>query len=138
MAAEHLFESLPKETQEELGDLPALLGRLQADAQVLRKHYTGLQEVIGDLGEAASTPQHADLRMARDAVHAKLGEAVGALETIRLNLLQLHAGAATVAGLTTHLGLAAQVSDDVQRLLAAREETERVLRLQGPGSEAPP
>ena len=127
MAAEQLFESLPKETREALGDVPAMLGRLQADAQVLRKHYTALQEAIGDLGEAASGPQHADLRAARDTVHAKLGEAVGALETVRLNLLRLHAGAATVAGLTTHLSLAAQVSEDVERLLGAREETERLL-----------
>jgi hypothetical protein len=127
MAAEQLFESLPKQTREELGDVPAMLGRLQADAQVLRKHYTGLQEAIGDLGEAASAPQHADLRAARDAMHAKLGEAVSALESIRLNLLRLHAGAATVAGLTTHLGLAAQVSEEVERMLAARDETERLL-----------
>jgi len=128
MAAEQLFESLPKETRQELGDLPALLGRLQNDAQLLRKHYTGLQEAIADLGDDASAPQHAGLRADRDAVHAKLGDAVGALETIRLNLLRLHAGAATVAGLTTHLGLAAEVSEEVERLIAAREETERILK----------
>jgi serine/threonine-protein kinase len=127
MAAEQLFESLPKETRQELGDLPALLGRLQHDAQLLRKHYTGLQEAIADLGDDASAPQYAGLRSDRDAIHAKLGEAVGALETIRLNLLRLHAGAATVAGLTTHLGLAAEVSEEVERLIAAREETERLL-----------
>ena len=42
-----------------------------------------------------STPT---LRAERDIVHARLGEAVGALETIRLNLLRLHAGSATVEG----------------------------------------
>jgi serine/threonine-protein kinase len=136
MAAEQLFESLPKETRQELGDLPALLGRLQTDAQLLRKHYTGLQEALGDLGDSASSPQHTDLRAARDTIHTKLGDAVGALETIRLNLLRLHAGAATVAGLTTHLGLAAEVSEEVERLIAAREETERLLKV--PRLDNPP
>jgi len=137
MAAEQLFESLPKQVREELGDVPTTLGRLQADAQVLRKHYNGLQEAIGDLGEAASAPQHADLRATREAVHAKLGEVVGALETVRLNLLRLHAGAATVAGLTTHLGLAAQVSEEVERLLAARQETEHMLEFPRPAPATP-
>ena len=72
--------------------------------------------------------EYADLRAARDAVHAKLGEAVGALETIRLNLLRLHAGSVTVAGFTTHLGLAAAVSDDVERLIAAQEEVEQLVK----------
>jgi len=34
MAAEQLYESLPKESREALADLPALLRRLQADAQI--------------------------------------------------------------------------------------------------------
>ena len=107
MAAEQLFESLPKESRQALGDLPALLRRLQADAQSLRARYDELQEVLGDGGDAAASAEYADLRAARDTIHARLGDAVGALETIRLNLLRLHAGSATVAGLTTHLGLAA-------------------------------
>ena len=121
MAAEQLFESLPKESRQALGDLPGLLYRLQTDAQALRKRYEELQEVIADTGDAASA-QYSDLRSARDAIHAKLGEAVGALETIRLNLLRLHAGSATIAGLTTHLGIAAEVSREVERLVAAHEE----------------
>jgi len=128
MAAEQLFESLPRESRQSLGDLPALLRRLEADAQFLRARYDEIQEALGDGGDAAASPEYADLRAARDAVHAKLGDAVGALETIRLNLLRLHAGSVTVAGLTTHLGLAAAVSADVERLIAAREEVEQLVR----------
>jgi serine/threonine-protein kinase len=128
MAAEQLFESLPRESRQSLGDLPALLRRLEADAQFLRARYDEIQEALGDGGDAAASPEYADLRAARDAVHAKLGDAVGALETIRLNLLRLHAGSVTVAGLTTHLGLAAAVSADVERLIAAREEVEHLVR----------
>ena len=128
MAAEQLFESLPKESRQALGNLPTLLRRLQGDAQSLRKRHDELQEVLNDIGDAASSTEYSDLRATRDVIHAKLAEAVGALETIRLNLLRLHAGSATVAGLTTHLDLAALVSEEVERLIAAHEEVERILK----------
>ncbi|MEX2153002.1 MAG: protein kinase [Gemmatimonadaceae bacterium] len=127
MAAEQLYESLPKETRIALGDMPAVLRRLQEDAQALRKRHDELQEAIGDAGDSAA-PQYAEIRELRDAIHGKLGETVGALETIRLNLLRLHAGSATVEGLTTHLGVAAEVSEAVERLIAAHEEMERGLK----------
>ena len=128
MAAEQLFESLPKESRQAIGDLPALLHRLQRDAQTLRARYDELHEALGQAGRAPVAEDHESLRAERDLVHAKLGEAVGALETIRLNLLRLHAGSATVEGLTTHIGLAAEVSAEVERLIAAREEVEERLR----------
>ena len=137
MAAEQLFESLPKESRLALGDLPSVLQRLQSDAQTLRKRYDEMQEVMADAGDAATSPQYAELRALRDDVHAKLGQAVGALETIRLNLLRLHAGSATVAGITTHLGLAAEVSEGVQRLIAAQDEVERVMRFPRTASATP-
>jgi eukaryotic-like serine/threonine-protein kinase len=52
---------------------------------------------------------------------------VAALETIRLDLLRLHAGADAVPSLTTHLGLAAEVSAEVQRLVAARADVDLLL-----------
>ena len=91
----------------------------------LRKHYDGLQEALSDAGDAAASEQYVEVRATRDAIHAKLGETVGALETIRLNLLRLHAGSATVEGLTTHLGIAAEVSEEVARLISAYEEMEQ-------------
>jgi eukaryotic-like serine/threonine-protein kinase len=127
-AAEQLYESLPKETQRELADLPPTLKRLQQDAQALRRHYEALQEALADAGDAASSERYADVRDARDEMHAKLGETVTALETIRLNLLRLHAGSATVEGLTTHLGLAADVSEEVERLIASHKEVDEIMR----------
>ena len=127
MAAEQLFESLPRDTRHALGDLPALLHRLQNDAQLLRRSYDELQDALGATGPA-NTHDYESLRAERDLVHEKLGDAVGALETIRLNLLRLHAGSATVEGLTTHIGLAAEVSAEVERLIAAREEVEGQMR----------
>jgi len=127
-AAEQLYESLPKETQRELADLPPTLKRLQDDAQALRRHYEALQEALADAGDAASSERYADVRDARDEMHAKLGETVTALETIRLNLLRLHAGSGTVEGLTTHLGLAADVSEEVERLIASHKEVDEIMR----------
>ena len=125
LAAEQLYETLPKDQRHALADLPALLARLQQDAQALRVRYDELQEALASARDEASSAEYAALLSSRDAAHAKLGEAVGALETIRLELLRLHAGVGSVEGLTTHLGLAADVSDEVRRLIAAREEVER-------------
>jgi hypothetical protein len=61
-------------------------------------------------------------------VHDELTAAVGALETIRLNLLRLHAGSAVVEGLTTHIGIAEEVSAEIERLVAARQDVDAALR----------
>jgi serine/threonine-protein kinase len=129
MAAEQLFESLPKESRQQLGDLPALLQRLQRDAQTLRARYDELNECLNESAVASATNDYEPVRTERDLVHSKLGDAVGALETIRLNLLRLHAGSATIEGFTTHVGLAVEVSTDVERLIAAQGEVEAHLRL---------
>ncbi|MGH7591560.1 MAG: protein kinase domain-containing protein, partial [Gemmatimonadales bacterium] len=124
MAAEQLFESLPKATRHALGDLPQLLERLQRDAQALREKLDRLQDALGAAGDRAALEEYAEIRSIRDAVQERLADAVGALETIRLNLLRLHAGALTIEGLTTHLDIAVEVSDAVERLVAAQDEVE--------------
>jgi hypothetical protein len=128
MAAEQLFESLPKATRAAIGDVPAILKRLQDDAQSLRRRYDDLQEALAAAGDVAESEGYADVRSARDEIHSRLGEAVGALETIRLHLLRLHAGSTSIESLTTHLGIASEVSEQVERLIAAHEEVDRSLR----------
>ena len=108
-------------------DLPASLKQLQTDAQLLRRNLDELQDALNDAGDASASVEYAELRLTRDQIQAKLGDAVGALETIRLNLLRLHAGSGSLEGLTTHIGLAAAVSEEVERLLAAKAEVERTL-----------
>ena len=76
----------------------------------------------------------ADLTAARDASRARLGESVAALETIRLDLLRLRAGAGSVDRVTADLAAAAEVGRAVDRLLVAGEEGERALE----GDGAPP
>jgi predicted Ser/Thr protein kinase len=128
VAAEQLFESLPKETRKHLGDLPETLRHLEAAAQELRKRHDSLAEALSEAGGAASAPEYADVRSMRDDLHDRLGQAVSALEGIRLNLLRLHAGTLSVESMTTHLGIAADVADEVERLIAAHGEVDRALK----------
>ncbi|MEX2178328.1 MAG: hypothetical protein WD801_06430, partial [Gemmatimonadaceae bacterium] len=73
----------------------------------------------------------ADLRAARAAAEARLSQVVTALETLRLDLLRLHAGAAGAESLTQDLISARALGDDVNRLLEGGREVERTLRHSG-------
>lgn len=98
LAALDLFAALPADVRQELGNLPDVVRALEEQVQTLRNN--------GQAGE--------------------LREALGALETIRFDLLRLQGGAVTVAGLTADLGAARQIGDRVDALLAAsREATQR-------------
>ena len=137
MAAEQLYQSLPKETQRALGDLPALLERLQRAAQQLRGRYDDLSSAVESPGMCGTADDLDVLREERTLVHDKLTSAVGALETIRLNLLRLHAGSAAVEGLTTHIGVAEEVSAEIERMVAARQDVDAALRFPRPLEPTP-
>jgi hypothetical protein len=126
MAAEQLFESLSRDVRKELDELPSVLTRLQRDAQTLRSRLEQLEPVVGASDAHASA--QVELRAERDVVARKLADVVGALETLRLNLLRLHADHSALPGITTHLGIAEEVSRDVERLLAARSDVDAALR----------
>lgn len=126
LAAEQLFESLPKETRRDLAAVPDVMHRLQEDAQLLRKKHNELNDAVAS--STPGTPEYVKVREIRDEMQAKLAETIAALETIRLNLLRLHAGSGNVQSLTTHLNLASQVSASVERLVSAHEEVDRTLK----------
>ena len=128
LAAEQLYDSLPKATRRALGDLPASLERLQHAAQMLRRRYDDLNGALEMQRPGDASADFDALQEERTVVHDKLTDAVGALETIRLSLLRLHAGSAAVEGLTTNLGIAADVSAEIERMIAARDDTDATLR----------
>ncbi|MFN8572332.1 MAG: serine/threonine-protein kinase [Gemmatimonadaceae bacterium] len=130
LAAEELYRTLPAETQRALGDVPDVLQRLQGDVRVMRQRCDEVQQALAESADATA-PEHADLSAIRTRLEQQLAESVSALESVRLNLLRLHAGAATVEGFTTHLGMAVEVSTEVQRLIAAHEEVARGLKEPG-------
>jgi serine/threonine-protein kinase len=136
MAAEQLFESLPKETRNQLRDLPDVVHRLEQDAQRMRARLEELQEALAGVAqrgkpEPAIAARHdrivTDLSAERDLVQQRLKDAVAALETIRLNLLRLHAGTTTVKSLTTDLGLAREMARDIGRHVEGLREVEESL-----------
>ena len=135
MAAEQLFESLPKETRRQLRDLPDVVHRLEDDAQRTRRRLEELQDVLGESNRVAADPaigaRHdrilADLTAERELVQQRLADAVAALETIRMNLLRLHAGTGSVHSLTTDLGLAREVAKGIDLLLQGHREVEEDL-----------
>jgi serine/threonine-protein kinase len=94
LAALDLFAALPADVRRALGNLPAVVRALEEQVQQLRNN--------GQAGE--------------------LREALGALETIRFDLLRLHGGASTLAGLTADLGAAREIGDRVDALLAGSRE----------------
>jgi len=137
MAAEQLFDTLPKETRRQLRDLPDVVHRLEEDAQRMRARFEELQEALADVGQRGSPDpaigaRHdrivADLSAEREQVQQRLKDAVAALETIRLNLLRLHAGTGTVQSLTTDLGLARNVAKEISAQVEGYREVERELQ----------
>ena len=128
MAAGELFASLPRATRRTLGDVPHIIASLQRDAEALRAHRDTLQEALAEAGDAAAGDQYAEVRALRDELGERHREVVSTLERMRLDLLRLHAGAMSVEGVTTQLGMAKDVAHEVRRLLEARGELERFLK----------
>ena len=136
MAAERLFEQLPKGTRDDLAELPDVVRRLEQDAQVMRRRIEELSGLLSDLEpsrDARRDEVAADLARARDAAQARLQQAVTSLEAVRLGLLRLHAGTGVVAGVTQDLSNAAEIAADIERLLEGRDEVEQALRAHRPG-----
>ncbi len=136
LAADRLFEELPKETRKSLKGLPEAVRALEEDAQAMRRQVAELEAVLAEIGDDdPSRPEARErarvregVERTRDEAREKLREAVAALEKIRLGLLFMHAGNGTVESLTLDLEAARGVSDDMENLLAGHREVERILR----------
>ena len=137
MATEQLFESLPAPSRAALRELPNVLHTLQRDAQRLRARYEQLQDALASADSRTDADAWQSVQNDRDMVQARLRDAVAAMETLRLGLLRLHAGSTSIESLTTHLDLAADVSADVQRLVAAQQEVDDALAYPHPIALSP-
>lgn len=149
MAADRLFEELPKEMRRNLKDLPDVVRRLEADAQKMRNRVDELNAILGEIGgervggralaAAAQSKGHGalldqrdalagNLEKTRDAAQQRLADAVASLETIRLDLLRMQAGAGSVEGITTDLASARELLEDIERVLEGQQEVEQMLK----------
>jgi serine/threonine-protein kinase len=122
VAAGELFAALPQPYREQLEELPAIVASLEARAAEARADI----EVVSALAASESDAQVLDAR--RTAAKGRLADAVAALESIRLDLLRLHAGASDLAPLTTVMDAARRASDDMRRLAEAQREVEEETR----------
>ncbi|MBA3917111.1 MAG: hypothetical protein C0516_00830 [Gemmatimonas sp.] len=109
VAAQDLYEALPSAQREALSDLPAALAALEAEAADARAAVALLEGA------------------AREAAAQRLSRAVAALETLRLDLLRLHAGSTDLSPLTTLIDAVRHLGDEVDRLVDARADVDRLL-----------
>ncbi len=127
LAVEALFESLSREVRHSVGDVPAVVHRLEANAQSLRQTIERLQEAeAATLGAGEGMPE--DLVASRQKAERHLADAVAGLETIRLGLLRLSAGAGSIEGLTTDLLAAGEIGDNIDHMLEGLAEVEESLK----------
>jgi len=144
MAADQLYDDLPKDVRNSFKELPDVVRRLGQDAEMMRARVKELDGVLSNIesddtlsqsGTAAAAPGvrdkreslAAEVRVAREAAERRLSEAVAALETIRLELLRMHAGAGSVESMTADLTSALELSEDIERVLEGGREVEKLL-----------
>jgi len=140
IAADRLFDALPSDQREAFRELPDVVRRLEADAEAVRGRIATLEAVLAEAesGDPARDPVIGDLRRTRDGADDRLTRIVAALETIRVALLRLHAGAGSVEALTVDLEAARNLSDDLGRTLEGAREVERLLGRPDQGLAASP
>jgi hypothetical protein len=99
-AAVDVFNSLPPDVRERFPDAPSLIHRLEHRAEALRL---------------------------QGAAESELTVTVAALENVRLGMLRLRAGAATLDDLTLYLERARDIGERVSAEVAARQEVKDLL-----------
>ena len=138
-AADALLAALPAPVRAGLGELPPLVRHLEREAEAMRARegelsarlstvHAGPAELRGPAHDALA----AELREARDAAARRREAALGALETIRLDLLRLQAGIGEPGSLTAIVEKARRLGSDVDALLAGRQAVETDWRMPSP------
>ena len=140
LAADRLFDELPKQLRKQFAELPEVVHTLEAHAEQTRARVKELERILRDVehdgalarrgGTVAVDKRESiadDVRRAREAAEKRLSEVVAALETIRLDLLRMHAGIGSVESMTVDLTSARSLSADLERLVEAGHEVDGLL-----------
>jgi hypothetical protein len=135
MSAEAMYDELPKQVRKSLGDVPQVLRTLETHARAMRARIAALDDSLGEAqrhagrkGSGATQDRLvSDLKDARAEAESRQADLVTALETLRLNLLRLRAGAGGAESITQDLASAQALGEDVDRLLAASREVDAAL-----------
>ena len=141
-ATDHLFEALPKASRRELAALPETVRRLETDAGRLRDSIGKLDDQLAiferggeALADAERAPVAGELRATRQLAAERLATTVAALENIRLDLLRLQMGSASVDSVTASIDAARRVGDQIAESIAAHAAVEQLLREERPALE---
>ena len=126
-----LYKSLSPEAQRALPDLRRTVDGLEQDAQRMRGLIDECDAVLETLATSVAsgdgTERAMRVRSVREQAAGRMQQAVAALETLRVDVLRLTAGTVALDAVTTRIGTAREVAADIERLLAAREEVDRLL-----------
>ena len=131
-------------------DVPAVVRRLERDAQKLRRREAEIAKALVDAGiggavgrvvlepgyKAGAGPDElaerrlraiSSLRSAREKTAHRLSTAVAALESLRLSLLQLRAGVGTIDDLSEDIERARSIEAEIDAEIEGRAEVEDLL-----------
>jgi serine/threonine-protein kinase len=123
LAAQDLYDALPRAIQQQFRDLPRIVRRLEDEAQSVRTRVSKLTSTEASVGPSPASGADerarliADLRSAKQREQERLATTVTALEAIRLDLLRLSAGVGDSASLTRALMAAARLGQQVDASL---------------------
>jgi eukaryotic-like serine/threonine-protein kinase len=132
-AAEALFEALPGALRRDLEQVPAVIGRLQDRARLIRREIDDLQAVEASPQPARAhvmgAPNEAEVlfRQRRERAQQALTDVVAALERIRMSLLRLQSGAIGTSEISADIAAADEVCRSADALSAGIAEVERVV-----------
>lgn len=147
-AAGNLFAALPQPIRDQFPELPDVVTGLEAHAakcrariQELDRMYNdainetavsrlrGIDPLSTDTGIAAQRRQTVDeLDAARGTARADLAQAVAALESIKLDLLKMHAGGDASRQIATSIEAARELKHGLEIALTAKREVNAILR----------
>jgi serine/threonine-protein kinase len=119
LAAQDMFDALPRPVQRRYRDLPRVVRRLEDDAQSVRGRLASISTSLASEGSAGQRSSEgrdrvvADLQDARERLQARLAAVLTALDAIRLDLLRISAGVGDPESLTRAIAAAVRLGDDV-------------------------
>jgi hypothetical protein len=128
-----LFEALPGALRRDLEQVPAVIGRLQDRARLIRREIDDLQAVEASPQPARAhvmgAPNEAEVlfRQRRERAQQALTDVVAALERIRMSLLRLQSGAIGTSEISADIAAADEVCRSADALSAGIAEVERVV-----------
>jgi serine/threonine-protein kinase len=130
LAAQDLFDALPRDLQQRFTDLPRTIRRLEDIGQHIRGQLSKLAAAEAGASAASIAAESRDqlvseLRSAQERGQARMAETIAALEAIRLDLLRLSAGVGDPASLTNAVSAARALGDKVDAALDAERARSR-------------